>query len=147
MGGRRGDIWGDVNCLLKSPIPVTGPCSPVDGWTLACSWEAGNYSLDLFVCMALAFPIKLSFSQPMSFPAFILLILPRCHWWGSERVVLGCWLGLNHNKCFSLSAMMFTSLMPPKIAVWAGWKTSLMQDASALHFLKKIQTNFNSLNN
>lgn len=81
--GGRGDISGD--CLLKSPPPVMGPCCSGDGRTPPCPWEAGSYFLVLLVWVDCAFPIKLTLSQPMNFPASTLLILLQSPWWRSER--------------------------------------------------------------
>jgi len=55
----------------------------------------------LLACVALAFHIKLSLSQPTSFLTFTLLIrspIPPGRKGASCRVVLTCQLGLNHNS-------------------------------------------------
>lgn len=40
--GESGSVCGGGACLPKSKLHVMGCCSPGDGWTSACAWEAMN---------------------------------------------------------------------------------------------------------
>ena len=79
--------------------------------------------------MAFALPVKLSASQPTSFPAFTLLIPSPTPPWGeraSACLVLSCGLGLNHDLSMALCCLLtssealwslLTAPSPPKPAV------------------------------
>lgn len=98
------DVRSDVVCLLKPLLHVMKLCLPGDGLTIACPCEVLNSLIPCFVflaCAAFAFPITLSFSQPMSF-TFILAVLSSIPTRGTGRKIsclgLSCGLRLNYES-------------------------------------------------
>lgn len=79
-GGREGCL--ELGYFLpKQPLHLMGPCSPGGGRAPAMGSSKLTPCFSLLVYAASAFPIKLSLSQPLSFPAFTLLIPSPVHWW------------------------------------------------------------------
>ena len=93
-GGRRrkgGDIWSDGICLPKSPLRVTEPCFPGDGWAPACRWEVVNEFLVLLCLRAQLFLYLLNclYLSPRVFSLLLFRFSPPSQQGGMSEWVCG----------------------------------------------------------
>lgn len=97
-------------------------------WWLNCLPMVGSEFIPCFgllVWAIFAFPIKLSLSQSMTFPAFTLPILSLISlvWeWARACVVLGCWLELTHDTahhgCYLSPSRLLPLVFQTSITGW-----------------------------
>lgn len=107
-GRRKGNVWSDG--FLTSQVTVRHDTALLSWKQLNTCLLMGSWKwipcLDLLVCMAFTFLIKLSLSQPSSFLTFTLTILsPPSHCGGSEQVS-GCVAGFKPQQLIYLNQEM-----------------------------------------